>query len=76
MSRVPLQIGGKVTVTVRDEGHRGRCTTVAMTREQKLVVDHMMRHNEYDATGPKIDVQSDDVVIGSLALFAWFLVTL
>lgn len=47
-----------------------------MTREQKLVVDHMMRHNEYDATGPKIDVQSDDVVIGSLALFAWFLVTL
>lgn len=43
--------------------HRGRCTTVAMTRDQKAIVAHQMRHNEYDAKGPEIDVESDDVVV-------------
>lgn len=43
--------------------HRSHCTTVAITKEQKAEVQHKLTNNEYDARGPAINVDTDEVVI-------------
>lgn len=43
--------------------HRGECTTVAITQEQKAEVRRQLVENEYDARAPAIDVESDEVVV-------------
>ncbi len=46
-----------------DLWHREFCSSIAVSKEQKLQLQKELIDNEYDITGPDIDVESDDVVI-------------
>ncbi len=49
----------------QDLWHRGACTTVAVTKEQKKQVQASFTNNEgaFEERGPKISVDSDEVVV-------------
>jgi len=42
---------------------RTHCTTVAITKEQKAEVQDKLTNNDYGASGPAINVDTDEVVV-------------